>query len=52
MCMYGGGGTANQDYSPRGIFTCTKCGDETSLCELCMNRGGHSRHKRYLVPEH
>ena len=48
MCMYGGDG----DSSPSGICTCTKCEVGTSLCELCMDRGGHSRHKRYLVPEH
>ena len=48
MCMYGGDG----DSSPSGIFTCTKCEVGILLCKICMDRGGHSRHKRYLVPEH
>lgn len=50
MCMYGGGSSSRQDYSTNDIYTCTRC-DHTSVCHTCMDNGGHSRHRRYLVPE-
>ena len=47
-CGYGGG-KSDQDESRDGLYTIKRC--HLAICQMCLEDGGHSHHRRYIIAD-